>query len=380
MSLDDERLARVALSQLTEPADLRLSGLVTELGAVCVWEHLRAERDLRGMQTDIAARLGSIDPHRDLERAARRGIRYVIPGDPEWPVQLDDLATSVSPIEGRGGTPLGLWVRGPARLDALGRAVAVVGSRSCTTYGLDVAAEMAARMTLAGVWVVSGAAYGIDQAAHRGALAGTDEGHTVAVLAGGVDKAYPAAHRALIDHIAGVGAVVSEVAPGGATMRQRLLTRNRLIAALSRGTVVVEAAARSGARNTASWADGLRRQVMGVPGPVTEAASQGVHQMIREGMATLVTGADDVLELLGVAGEHLIEAPRGPRRARDRLTLRQQQVLDAVPLVRFAAVDSIARTAGIGLVEVSAALRSLHGHGLVSESSDGWRLTELART
>ena len=149
--------------------------------------------------------------------------------------------------------------------------------------------------------------------------------------------------------------------------------------ALARGTVVVEAAARSGARNTASWADGLRRQVMGVPGPVTEAASQGVHQMIREGMATLVTGADDVLELLGVAGEHLIEAPRGPRRARDRLTLRQQQVLDAVPLVRFAPVDSIARTAGIGLVEVSAALRSLHGHGLVSESGDGWRLTELAR-
>jgi DNA processing protein len=380
MSQDDERLARVALSQLTEPADLRLSGLVTELGAVRVWEHLRAERDLRGIQTDIAARLGSIDPHRDLERAARRGIRYVIPGDPEWPAQVDDLATSVSPVEGRGGTPLGLWVRGPARLDLLGRAVAIVGSRSCTTYGLDVAAEMAARMTLAGVWVVSGAAYGIDQAAHRGALAGTDEGRTIAVLAGGVDKAYPAAHRALIDHIASVGAVVSEVAPGGATMRQRLLTRNRLIAALSRGTVVVEAAARSGARNTASWADGLRRQVMGVPGPVTEAASQGVHQMIREGMATLVTGADDVLELVGVVGEHLVEAPRGPRRARDRLTLRQQQVLDAVPLVRFAPADSIARTAGIGLVEVSAALRSLRGHGLVAESSDGWRLTELART
>ena len=378
MSLDEERLARVALSQLTEPADLRLNGLVSELGAVRVWDHLRGERDLRGMKSDIAARLGSIDPHRDLERAERRGMRFIIPGDQEWPVQLDDLAGSISPVDGRGGVPLGLWVRGPASLDMLARAVSIVGSRSCTTYGLEVAAEMAARMTLAGVWVVSGAAFGIDQAAHRGALAGSDDGRTVAVLAGGADKAYPAAHRALIDHIASVGAVISEVAPGGATMRQRLLTRNRLIAALSRGTVVVEAAARSGARNTASWADGLRRQVMGVPGPVTEASSQGVHQMIREGMATLVTGADDVLELLGVAGEHLIEAPRGPRRARDGLTLRQQQVLDAVPLVRFAPADSIARTAGIGLVEVGSALRSLRGHGLVAESSDGWRLTPLA--
>ncbi len=260
----------------------------------------------------------------------------------------------MDPLHSRGGVPLGLWVRGPARLDELGRSVAIVGSRSSTSYGEDIALELGARLAHEGFWVVSGAAFGIDQAAHRGALAAAaGSAGTVAVLATGVDRAYPAAHRSLLDYIAEVGAVVSEAAPGCAPTKVRFLARNRLIAAFSRGTVVVEAAVRSGALNTASWAGGLHRPVMGVPGPVTSEPSEGVHELLRCGGATLVTTAEHVLELVGGSGEHLVEVRRGRVRRRDRLTSRQQQVLDAVPRAPAPPRSRSARTAGIGLVEVS---------------------------
>ena len=137
---------------------------------------------------------------------------------------------------------------------------------------------------------------------------------------------------------------------------------------------------RSGALNTANWASRLNRPLMGVPGPVTSAPSQGVHQLIRVGAATLVTSGDDVLELLGDAGEHLVDEPRGRTRPRDRLTVRHQQVLDAVPSERTAATDSIARTAGIGLREVRTALDRLERDGLVERVEGGWRLAALAHT
>jgi DNA processing protein len=360
---------------LGEPGDLRMAGLVAELGAERVYAELLDGRDPRGVRTDVAARLDGMDPARDLERAGRAGQRWVVPGDVEWPRSLDDL-DGCEPLQGMGRAPLGLWVRGPVRLDELPGPVAVVGSRSATTYGTDVAAELAAGLARSGAAVLSGAAFGIDQAAHRGALAGS--GPTVAVLACGVDRAYPAAHQALLDHLAQHGAVVSELAPGCAPTRLRFLARNRIIAALSRGTVVVEAAIRSGALNTASWSLRLNRPVMGVPGPVTSAPSEGVHQLIRSGAATLVTRADDVLELTGAMGEHLAEPPRAPTTRRDRLTRRQQQVLEAVPLLRPAPSDSIARTAGLGLVHVRSALDGLARRGLVERLPTGWRLAEAA--
>ncbi|WP_278259284.1 DNA-processing protein DprA [Nocardioides convexus] len=212
---------------------------------------------------------------RVLEHAARRGIRFVVPSDREWPTQVADLDRA-GMLHERGGVPVGLWVRGPLRLDRLGESVALVGSRSSTSYGDQVAAESAAGLGAAGRPVVSGAAFGIDYAAHRGALnAGAP---TVAVLACGVDRAYPAQHRDLLRHLGESHAIVSEAPPGAAPFRMRFLARNRLIAALGRGTVVVEAALRSGALNTSTWAERLNRVVMGVPGPLTSAASQGVHQ------------------------------------------------------------------------------------------------------
>ena len=370
-----DRYARLALSRLGEPGDLRMAGLVAELGAERVYAELLDGRDPRGVRTDVAARLEGMEPARDLERASRAGLRWVVPGDAEWPASVDDL-DGCEPLNGMGRPPLGLWVRGPIRLDELTAPVAVVGSRSATTYGTEVAAELAAGLARSGAAVLSGAAFGIDQAAHRGALAG--DGPTVAVLACGVDRAYPAAHQGLLDHLAQHGAVVSELAPGCAPTRLRFLARNRIIAALSRGTVVVEAAVRSGALNTASWALRLNRPVMGVPGPVTSAPSEGVHQLIRSGAATLVTRAYDVLELTGAMGEHLAEAPRAPATARDRLTRPQRQVLEAVPLRRPAPSDSIARTAGLGLVQVRSALDGLSRRGLVEQLPTGWRLAEAA--
>jgi DNA processing protein len=374
---DDERRARAALSRLTEPGEPRLTGLVAELGATRLYELLVHERDAQGMLTDVAARLASTDPDRELDRAARLGIRFVIPSDDEWPTQVDELV-SAGQLQERGGVPIGLWARGPLRLDRLAESVAVVGSRSSTTYGDRVAGEIAAVAARQGCPVVSGAAFGIDQAAHRGAVA--IDGPSVAVLACGVDRAYPAAHTQLIEHLAATGAVVSEAPPGCAPMRVRFLARNRLIAALSRGTVIVEAAVRSGALNTANWAGRLNRVVLGVPGPVTSASSEGVHQLIRQGTAVLVTGGGDVLELVSQSGEHLVDDPRAPARPRDRLTARHRQVLDAVPVARGAGTDSVARTAGLGIVEVRTALAHLHRQGLVQQDDDGWRLAALAHT
>jgi DNA processing protein len=367
-----ERLARAALSRIGEPGDPRLTDLVQELRGVRVLTNLRAQAAVPALGADRAARAAAVEPGRELVRAAKRGIRFVVPGDEEWPAPLDDLAHAPH-LHERGGVPVGLWCRGALRLDeATEHAVAVVGSRSATTYGADVAADVAATLVRASWTVVSGAAFGIDQAAHRGAL--SNRGRTVAVLACGVDRAYPAAHRPLLDYIVDVGLVVSEAPPGCAPTRIRFLARNRAIAALSRGVVVVEAAVRSGALNTASWAGGLGRTVMGVPGPVTSEPSAGVHQLIRARDALLVTTGEEVLEAVGPMGTFALADPREPERARDRLSGRERQVLDAVPLWQAVDSGSIARTAGIAHGRTKESLLALHRAGLVEHSLGRWRL------
>lgn len=378
MSADHgERVARVALSQLAEPGDPRFRALVDELGAVTVHDFLSSDRNPKGVLTDVALRLAECNPERELDQAARMGIRYVVPGDDEWPDQLDAL-DGCEDSRGRGGAPFGLWVKGPLRLNEIPDSLAVVGSRSCTTYGIDVAGQVSAEVAQTGTCVISGAAFGIDQAAHRGALAG--KGKTVAVLACGVDRFYPDAHANLLRYLAEHGAVISEMALGCSPMRSRFLARNRLIAGLARGTLIVEAAARSGALSTANWTTKLNRPLMAVPGPVTNEPSEGSHQLIRSGAATLVTQGSEVLELIKSSGEYLFDEPRGPERRRDRLAQVDAQVLEAVPVANPAAVDSISRTAGIGLVEVGKSLRKLAKDGLVSQSDRGWVLTREART
>jgi DNA processing protein len=372
----DDRVARAALTRLVEPADPRVAEAVTQAGAARLYQEIVSHRADHGLSDDAAGRVATVDPERELEESARRGIRFVVPGDPEWPRQLDALDLSPG-VGSMGGVPFGLWVRGPLRLDELGRSVAVVGSRSATTYGEDGAREIAAGLARDGRPVVSGAAFGIDQAAHRGALA--LRGMSVAVLACGVDRSYPAAHHDLISHLAHHGAVVSELPPGCAPMRMRFLARNRLIAGLACGTVLVEAAIRSGALNTAAWTDSLSRPLMGVPGPVTSAQSAGVHHCLRTGGGSLVTGAADVLEVVGGSGEHLREEPREAPRPRDRLTSRHRQVLEAVPLHRPASLESVSATAGISLTDTQSALNHLRSRGFAERTEEGWRLGEVAR-
>lgn len=371
-----ERVARVALNAISEPGDPRMARLVDQLGAVEVHERLSSDTDLAGLRSELAERLTALDPEAVLADAQRRGIRFLVPGDPEWPRGVDDLA-SVEPLNGLSGAPLGLWVTGPLDLaQACARSVAVVGSRSATTYGTGVASDLAAGLAGRSVTVVSGAAFGIDQAAHRGALGAP--GPTVAVLACGVDRAYPAAHRSLLDYVGEVGAVVSELRPGCAPTRVRFLSRNRLIAAMTSGTVVVEAAVRSGALNTANWAGRLNRVVMGVPGPVTSAPSEGVHELVRTGAAGLVTRTEHVLELLAPAGGDLVPPLRGAVSPRDLLDPVERRVLEAVPLLNPAPTVAIARTAGLASTTVLDVLVRLADLGWVSGAGGRWRLERRA--
>lgn len=371
MTLDPERRARLVLSVVGEPGDPRLLSLVSELGPVAVLDALEQQRSHGELRDALAERLAAARPQDVLAAATRRGIRFVAPGDDEWPAGLDDLLEAPL-LHQRGGVPLGLWVRGPLRLDEVSTAVAVVGARSATAYGARIAGEMGSVLAEAGTAVISGAAFGIDQAAHRGALAA--RGPTAAVLACGVDRAYPLAHEQLLALIAEEGLVVSEAAPGWAPTRVRFLARNRLIAALGRGVVVVEAAVRSGALNTANWADALGRTVMGVPGPVTSAASQGVHQLIRARNALLVTTGDEVLEAVSPSGDRTVAHVSAPEHPRDTVTVGERQVLDAVPVTRAATVLQIARSAGTSAATARQALLVLGEAGLVESDGERWRL------
>ena len=292
-----EREARVLLNMAGEPGHARLAHLFSELGPIGLVSEL--ERGTSAERVELAQRIGAVDAESTLRVAARAGLRFVIPGDDEWPPMLDELEIAPS-LHQRGGPPVGLWVRGPGHLrEICDGSVAIVGSRSATTYGAGIAGDLAAGCAEAGHAVISGGAFGIDQAAHRGALA---RGRTIAVLACGADRTYPKTSHDLIEHIARTNVVVSEAPLGGVPHKIRFLARNRIIAALARGTVVVEAAPRSGALNTATWASHLGRVVMGVPGPVTSVTSAGVHELLRSRAAQLVTRPAHVVEAVSGLG------------------------------------------------------------------------------
>jgi DNA processing protein len=367
-----ERIARAELLRAAEPATPGLLRHVREVGPVQAVADIRRGVVVPSLDTlGLRQRILDISGEQDLAAAARLDARLVCPGDAEWPAALDDLVAA-------GADCLGLWVRGVADLGAaVDRAVVIVGTRAPTEYGSYVAGELSVGCAERGWTIVSGMAYGIDAAAHLGALAA--DGLTVAVLACGVDVPYPKGHVTLYERIVERGLVLSEHPPGAAPQRARFLVRNRIIAALAAGTVVVEAAARSGARSTARHAAELFRHVMAVPGPVTSAASVGCHQLLRDRPDTvLVTRADEVIELVGAMGEFAARAS-GPVRRRDLLGPAVSRVLDAVPVARQQPLSRIATTAGMRPDAVAAALAALAVHGLVEERDDGWAMTTLGR-
>lgn len=332
----DERVARAVLLAATEGDDVRALEAVRRFGVI-----------------DAARQVApDIDGARILGACEEEQVRLVIPGDAEWPTQLDHL-----PVP-----PWGLFVRGREDLRLIAaRSVAIVGSRAATGYGLRVAADLAAELCERGWSVISGLAFGIDAAAHRGALA--VRGTTGAVLAGGLDSIYPASNEELGLRILESGVLISEVPPSVPPMRHRFLTRNRLIAALTRGTVIVEAAHRSGSLRTAASAEGLLRPVMAVPGSVHSAASAGTHKWIADRRAELVTSAEDVLEIVGELHATATQQPL--------LATREETVMAALS-TKPQGVDQIARTCTLSAPDVMAALGVLALLGLARHQEGRW--------
>jgi DNA processing protein len=457
---DPELLARAAWSIVAEPGDAAAGAVVAALGAPealewasravhetpeVAWQLLRervhpgapgavggpsAAATVRVLARALprwAPRLAGLEPLRALDVLDREGGTLLVPGGPGWPTRLDDLG----PV-----APLCLWVRGAGALDELTRrSVAVVGARAATPYGEHVARGLGGGLASHGVTVVSGGAFGIDVAAHRGSLAAG--GPTVALLAGGIDRPSPAGNRDVLDRVAADGgALVAESPPGTPPTRSRFLQRNRLIAAVSGATVVVEAAWRSGALSTAARASELLRPLGAVPGPVTSMASAGCHRLLRDGAAVCVTDPDEVLDLLGAgpvetgratgtgarpgaperadparpvaagrpsaasghAGGATGEAPvprigpragagagagagasrGGPRTGggsavTDRADSLPSRVLDALLQRRALPVSEVARRAGLAGREAAGALGLLELEGVVQRVDGGWR-------
>ncbi|MBM7410555.1 DNA processing protein [Clavibacter michiganensis] len=319
-----------------------------------------------------------------LHAARAVGAHVLLPGDPRWPVGADDLGSHA---------PLVLWCTGaPDAVAALEGSVAIVGARAATGYGEHVTAELAAGLVDRGVAVVSGGAYGIDGAAHRAAIGSA--GRTVAFLAGGVDRLYPSGHADLFARMRRDGAVVSELPCGASPTRWRFLLRNRLIAAVSAATVVVEAGARSGSLNTANHAVALERPLGAVPGPVTSVSSSGCHRLLRESQAVCITSADDVMELLpgwvgarshvpgsDPRGAPLRAGPGRPVPGRDVVAEqapagpsdpRIVRVLDALAVRRGRDTADVAARAGLGVAETSSVLGMLELEGQVARPDGGW--------
>jgi DNA processing protein len=386
------RRARAWLSRAVEPGTIDFWRYIDDVGPVEAVRGLRSGRAPERIRALVGRRAEQDQTLADLLRAERCGARLVVPEDDEWPAfPLHALTVAVSdePADHRLQSdrttapvpPVALWVRGPARVDELAdRSVAIVGSRASSAYGEHVAGELGHQLGQRGWTVVSGGAYGIDAAAHRGAMAA--EAPTLAVLACGVDRPYPAAHGALFTRIAETGLLISEWPPGCAPLRHRFLVRNRLIAALTRGTVVVEAAARSGAQATAKRAHRLGRSVLVVPGPVTSAMSVGCHELLRDAEvgAILVASVEHVIEAVGGIGSDLADPPERPAGPRDGLSDLAARVLDACPVRSGVSPERLAAVAGCDVLEVLRVLPALELADLVQWTGTGWRLAPVRRT
>lgn len=294
----------------------------------------------------------SVEPAAVGRSLRATGARLVCWGDASYPEPLAQLADP----------PGWLFVRGEDP-SASALAVAVVGSRNCSPYGRDAATMVAGRIAAAGVAVVSGAARGVDAAAHSAAL--EVRGPTVAVLGSGIDMPYPRSSRGLIERIAAEGTVVSELPPGSRPEPRRFPQRNRIVAGLSRAVVVVEGVRGSGALITAEFAEQLDRPILGVPGPIDNPRSFAAHMLIREG-AAIVTEPDDVLREIGVL-PLTADAP-----IPDDVDPAEKVLLRSVSGAP-ATVDALARSAGLSPSAASVALCELELRGLVEESGGRYR-------
>ena len=277
--------ARLALFSGIEGGQIYWTEQVRQFGAIDVYSRVRSGYyDSRKYGTTLE-KVKNISIRESRLRLINSGARFITPESEFWPSGLNDLTAA----------PFGLVVKGDIGI-LNARGIAIVGTRNPTPYGIKTAWEFATGFVDRQWTVISGGAYGIDSAAHKGALIA--EGTTVAVLAAGIDVAYPAGNARLFAEICENGALISEVIPGAHAIPARFLTRNRIIAALSQATLVVEAAFRSGSLRTARDAAELMRPVMAIPGPISAPTSEGCHRLIGERAAELVTSVGDAIELI----------------------------------------------------------------------------------
>lgn len=425
-----QRIVRADLSRLIEPGDLlaglalerfgaeALHALITSGRAASASERQRLaeaaesaglgprQRDLRDGLARWRPRCDQLHAAADLAAMGRLGGGVLTPEDPGWPQQLQDLGPSA---------PVALWFRGGEepeevslkRLPGPNRTVAIVGSREVTDYGIRVTAELTEDLVRAGLCVVSGGAYGVDAAAHRAALrtaleqasrsapgsesaggscsaenAGRAPTPTLAVMAGGLDRFYPAGNESLLREVAAHGLLLSEMAPGSAPTRHRFLQRNRLIAALGMVTVVTEARWRSGAQSTAHHALTLGREVGVVPGSIFSASSAGCHRLLRETPAQLVRDAADVLGLVtGAVPARTpsrnpvhpeLPVPAGQKQPQDGLDEAQRLLFDALPRRGLSAPGKLSAVAGLPLPKVLAELTRLQRSGHARDVNGQW--------
>ncbi len=377
--LSTEDFASAAWTTIVEPGD-ELAGLVRlTLGAKSSLDELIN----RASAARLAARVAET-PHRDLalarfgnlesalndalERwlprlsktsvenalkvAAVSGAKFVSTESETWPSSLSDLGL---------GMPAGLWVRGD--LARLGTAASIVGSRTSTPYGSWVCAEFVEQLAERSMGTVSGGAFGIDSAVHRSAVALSAP--TFAVMAGGVDKFYPSSNADLLRQVVEIGAVISELPPGARPTRWRFLQRNRVIAALGKATLVVEAGHRSGAINTANHALSIDRPLGCVPGPINHSTSDGCHRLIRDGLAQLVASPSHLFELLGVQGDEKAAEPG--------LGALETRAIDVLSQ-KFQSQRVLLEKAGLTSLELGIALGSLELAGRAERNGQGsWR-------
>ena len=285
----NEAMARLILFSIIQPADLFWSYEINQRGGLSVYHRIISgnyylkQQEILKLQQQIMQR-----QVKDLElEISKAGGVFITPEDNDWPIALADLATP----------PIGLVIAGDRSvLLKLDKSISIVGSRQPTNYGLQLSYSLASQASLAQLVVVSGGAYGIDTAAHQGAL--SVGGLSIAVLAGGINRLYPLENQKLFKDITKSGLLISEVMPNIESKPYRFLIRNRLIAALSRSTVVVEAKFISGSIRTARDAAEIFRPVFAIPGPVTSALSEGCHRLIAERVADIATSLDEILEVI----------------------------------------------------------------------------------
>ncbi len=291
----DDRSARVLLSIIGIPADVATGKLLAEVSSVELISIVDGDGLVPGMDRVEAAVwrdriLSAATPDRLAERIVEANkFRVIIPSDPDWPTSLNDLGPRA---------PYALWAKGRTELltQPLTQRITVTGARADTSYGAHVTDELCGDLAQSGRTLVAGAAYGIEASVHRAAL--IRDANTIAVLASGVDRPYPAGHTDLIDRIAREGLLLSEVPPSVAPTRQRFIDRSRILAAMSSATIIVEAGSRSGSLHTATEAAQLGRLVGAVPGPVTSAASTGTNLLLQSGHARVITNGTDIMRML----------------------------------------------------------------------------------